>query len=159
MTTFIIIYNLILKDSRLNHPGGKDMQEVIEPLAKFHAIVTSKGRFTIPKETRRVFGIDEGDYVELLIRKLDPNTNKPLRRAITILRVGTNGRGVIPSELTKRLDIQLGEIVEVLLITFFKPEDILSDKVRFKKYIPDLIRKGYAIISEEDEKEIIQFRI
>ncbi len=135
-----------------------DNAKIIEPLAKFHALITTKGRFTIPKETRRVFGIEEGDYLELVIRKLDPQSKKPIMRAVVIVRLSSMGRGVIPTELIKEMRIKLKEdIVEILIVRFFKPEEILKEKVVFRKYIQDLLKKGYAIISREDENNTIQF--
>ena len=133
--------------------------KIIEPLAKFHAQPTTKGRITIPKETRKLYNIEEGDYAELLVRKLEPQTKKPTKRAVLIARVGVNGRVVIPSELSKRIGIQLKQdVIETLLLGFFKPEDVLTDKVIFSKYKNQLLRRGYAIISEDDEK-IIGFQI
>jgi len=134
-------------------------QQVIEPLAKFHAQPTTKGRITIPKETRKLYNIEEGDYAELLIRKLDPQTKKPTKRAVLIAKLNTTGQCVIPSELIKKLDVKIKkEIIEVLLLSFFKPEEILSDKILFEKYKQQLLKKGYAIISPEDET-IIKFNI
>ena len=136
----------------------KDQREIVEPLAKFHALITTKGRFTIPKETRRVFGIKEGDYLELIIRKLDPQTKKPTKRAIIIVRLNVTGQGVVPAELIRKMNIKLKEdILEVLLVRFFKPEEVLKGKIVFEKYVQDLLKKGYAIISEEDEKETLGF--
>ena len=133
--------------------------KIIEPLAKFHAQPTTKGRITIPKETRKLYNIEEGDYAELLIRKLDPQTKKPTKRAVLIAKVGVNGRVVIPSELSKKMGIQLKQdIIEALLLNFFKPEDILTDKVIFSKYKNQLLRRGYVLISEADEK-IIGFQL
>ena len=133
--------------------------KIIEPLAKFHAQPTTKGRITIPKETRKLYNIEEGDYAELLIRKLDPQTKKPTKRAVLIARLNMTGQCVIPSELIKKLGIKIkGETIEVLLLSFFKPEDVLSDKVLFSKYKAQLLRRGYVIISEEDEK-IIGFQL
>ena len=135
-----------------------DNAKIIEPLAKFHALITTKGRFTIPKETRRVFGIEEGDYLELIIRKLDPQTEEPTKRAVIIVRLSSMGRGVIPTELIKEMRIKLKEdIVEILIVRFFKPEEILKGKVVFRRYVQDLLKKGYAIISKEDENNSIQF--
>ena len=133
--------------------------KIIEPLAKFHAQPTTKGRITIPQETRKLYNIEEGDYAELLIRKLDPQTKKPTKRAVLIARVGVNGRVVIPSELSKKMEILLKQdIIEALLLNFFKPEDILMDKVIFSKYKNQLLRRGYVLISEADEK-IIGFQL
>ena len=133
--------------------------KIIEPLAKFHAQPTTKGRITIPKETRKLYNIEEGDYAELLIRKLDPQTKKPSKRAVLIARVGVNGRVVIPSELSKKIGIKLKQdIIEALLLNFFKPEDILTDKIIFSKYKNQLLRRGYAVISSEDET-IIKFNV
>jgi len=132
--------------------------QLSEPLAKFHALITTKGRFTVPKETRKVFGIEEGDYLELIVRKLDPQTKKPTKRAVVIIRLSSMGRGVIPTELARKMGIKLKEdIVEILLVRFFKPEEVLKGKVVFEKYVQDLLKKGYAIISEEDEKSTIRF--
>ena len=136
-----------------------DQERIIEPLAKFHAQPTTKGRITIPKETRKLYNIEEGDYAELLIRKLDPQTKKPTKRAVLIAKVGVNGRVVIPSELSKKMGIKIREeTIEVLLLSFFKPEEGLADKVLFSKYRTQLLKRGYAIISEDDEK-IIGFQL
>ncbi len=133
--------------------------EIIEPLAKFHAQPTTKGRITIPKETRKLYNIEEGDYAELLIRKLDPQTKKPTKRAVLIARLNMTGQCVIPSELIKQLGIKIREeTIEVLLLSFFKPEEVLADKVLFSKYRTQLLKRGYAIISEDDEK-IIGFQL
>lgn len=133
--------------------------KIIEPLAKFHAQPTTKGRITIPKETRKLYNIEEGDYVELLVRKLDPQTKKPTKRAVLIAKLNTTGQCVIPSELSKKIGIQLKQdVIETLLLGFFKPEDVLTDKVIFSKYKNQLLKRGYAIISEDDEK-IIGFQL
>jgi len=117
--------------------------KIVEPLAKFHAQPTTKGRITIPKETR----------------KLDPQTKKPTKRAVLIARLNTTGQCVIPSELIKQLGIKIrGETIEVLLLSFFKPEEVLADKVLFSKYRTQLLKRDYAIISEDDEA-IISFQL
>ncbi|KUH33917.1 hypothetical protein APY94_04085 [Thermococcus celericrescens] len=136
----------------------QDNTKIIEPLAKFHAQPTTKGRITIPKETRRVFGIEEGDYLELIVRKLDQQTKKPTKRAVVIIKLNITGQGVIPAELIRKMDIKIKkDVLEILLVQFFKPEEVLKGRIVFEKYVQDLLKKGYAIISEEDERNTIQF--
>ena len=99
--------------------------KIVEPLAKFHALITTKGRFTIPKETRKLYRIDEGDFVELIVRKIDPQTLTPTKRAVTILKVSTNGVCVLPKVLMNTISVNKGDIIELLLMSSIKPEEIL----------------------------------
>jgi len=130
-------------------------QGIIEPLAKFHARVTSKMRMAIPKETRTLYEINFGDFVEIIIRKLDVETKNPLKRAFAILKLSANGQVVIPKEMAQELGIEKGLIVEVLLIDVIKSEEILRIRSIPPQWAHVLKNKGFAIINENEEKALV----
>jgi len=129
-------------------------EQVIEPLAKFHIRITSGRRFTLPRETRDLYSIKEGYYVELIIRKIDPKHRKIVGRGLFAPKVSTNGVITIPKALVEELEIQKGEVVEILLINYIAPTDI------FKKLSMDhaynLLKGGFSLLDSTTEKEYIK---
>jgi len=129
--------------------------KIIEPLAKFHARVSTKGRIAIPKETRSLFELEYGDYLSLIIRKLDFSTKLPLKRAFLIAKLSSSGQIVVPKQLLNELDIQIGEIVEVLLVGIVKTREILSHANIPSEYKEWIVKKGFSLLSEHDEQDFI----
>jgi len=125
-----------------------DQREIVEPLAKFHIRVTSGRRFTLPRETRDLYSIHEGYYVELIVRKIDPKQQRIIGRGLFVPKVSTNGVITIPKALVNQLNIRKGEIVEVLIIDILKPEDLLSEKAKLLKGV---LRGKYEILTPEQE--------
>ncbi|AEH25100.1 AbrB/MazE/SpoVT family DNA-binding domain-containing protein [Pyrococcus yayanosii] len=126
-------------------------QQIIEPLAKFHAQVYRNGRIAIPKNERDYFGIDQHDIVELIIRKIENGQIKG--RGWFIAQLTVRGVLTIPLGLRKELDISDGDFVEVLLIGFIRIEDVVGE--RGLKIMRALRANDYRIISDEDEKRLL----
>jgi len=121
--------------------------KIIEPLAKFHAKVTRAGQFTFPYYTRLYYNLNIGDFVELIVRIRDSEL-----RGFFIARLGDKAGVTIPSELRTNLGIKQGDVVEVILIKYYRLSDILGDKL---KVLEELALKGYKIITPEEEKQLL----
>jgi len=117
-------------------------EQVIEPLTKFHVKVTRAGQFTFPYYTRLYYNLNIGDFVELIIRTRDSEL-----RGFFIARLGDKARVTIQSELRTNLGIKQGDVVEVVLIKYYRLSDILGDKL---KVLEELALKGYKIITPEE---------
>ncbi|RLF83588.1 AbrB family transcriptional regulator [Thermococci archaeon] len=89
-------------------------------LAKFHVVVHKIGRIIIPAGTRKFYGIDEGDFVEVKIIKYE-NDEKPKEGAFTA-RVSEQGGIFIPKALREVMDIKPGDILEILLLAHYKAD-------------------------------------
>ena len=129
--------------------------KIIEPLAKFHAKVSTKGRVAIPKETRKLYELEYGDYLSLIVRKVDPITKSPIKRAFLIVKLSSNGQVVIPKQLLDELNIEIGEITEVLLVGVVKTREILSKANVPFEYQEWIVKKGFSLISKTEEYEFI----
>ncbi|ALM76226.1 AbrB/MazE/SpoVT family DNA-binding domain-containing protein [Thermococcus barophilus] len=100
-------------------------QQIIEPLAKFHARLDKDGRATIPKHVRAIFHIHQDDYVKATIRKI--NVDLGLKKIFIlgeerdiIMRVGRGGTITIPQKVREKLQLTQGDLVEVSLLNVFK---------------------------------------
>jgi|Deesub1362B_J571_1020462.scaffolds.fasta_scaffold00285_46 AbrB family looped-hinge helix DNA binding protein len=128
------------------------MKEAKEPLAKFHAQVLYNGRISIPENTRLRYGIEKGDYVEIIIRKVGLNNGPILGRGHFVARVSNKGLITIPKGLRSELNIKEKDVVEIVLIDYFKITALLGNK---SKRLSKIIKKGYEILDEESEKELL----
>lgn len=110
----------------------EEQQQVIEPLAKFHARLDKEGRVAIPKAIRDALGLDKNDYVEVIIRKIKIDRAKRqiivLRQAYLITRIGTKGLIFLPADLKKQFELHERDIVEVVLYGFHKFDELVSEK-------------------------------
>nr|CCE70662.1 TPA: SpoVT/AbrB family transcriptional regulator [Pyrococcus abyssi GE5] len=122
-------------------------QQATEPLAKFHVKVTRGGQFTFPYYTRIYYNLNIGDFVELIVR-----TRKSKLRGFFIARLGDKAGVTIPSEIRTNLRIKQGDIVEIVLIKYYRLQDILGDKV---KILEELASKGYKLLTPEEEKQLL----
>lgn len=106
--------------------------QVIEPLAKFHAKLDKEGRVVIPKAIRDALGLDKNDYVEVIVRKIKIDKAKRqiivLRQAYLITRIGTKGLIFLPADLKKQFELHERDIVEVVLYGFHKFDELVSEK-------------------------------
>lgn len=130
--------------------------KIIEPLAKFHIKITSGRRFTLPRETRDLYSIQEGYYVELIVRKIDPKLHKIVGRGLFVPKVSTNGVITIPKALVNKLDIQKGEIVEILLINYISPADLF--KWLPNTYLQNLLKGGFTLLDPTRERNYVRTR-
>lgn len=127
-------------------------EQIAEPLAKFHARVLYNGRIAIPENTRVRYGLGKGDWVEILLRKVEPNNGPILGRGHFFARITNKGLITIPKGLRYELDINEKEIVEVFLLNFFKIETLLRKRcIQASK----LIHEGYEVLDEEAEKRLL----
>ena len=129
--------------------------KIIEPLAKFHAKVSTKGRVAIPKETRALYELEYGDYLGLIIRKINPFTKLPEKRAFLVVKLSSSGQIVVPKSLIENLNLEIGEIIEVLLIGIIKTREILSQANVPEEYKEWILKKGFMPLSEVEEHEFI----
>ena len=129
---------------------GENMTEIAEPLAKFHAEVDRYGRFTLPKTTRKRYNIDRSDFVELIIRII--KEDKILNRVHVFVRVAKDGKIYLPQKVVKEFGIEQDDILEVLLIRYFKIDDLLAEEAREIKH---LLKNKYEIITTTQEREIL----
>ncbi|WP_148290388.1 AbrB/MazE/SpoVT family DNA-binding domain-containing protein [Thermococcus litoralis] len=108
------------------------MTETIEPLAKFHAKLNVEGRITIPSPTRELLGLNQNDYVEVIVRKIEvDHANQKiyvLKQAYLISRIGVNGTLFLPKDLQREMTLQPKELVEVLLVGLHRFDELLSPK-------------------------------
>ncbi|ACS91102.1 AbrB/MazE/SpoVT family DNA-binding domain-containing protein [Thermococcus sibiricus] len=92
----------------------------MEVLAKFHVVVHKIGRIIIPAGTRKFYGINEGDFVEVKIIKYE--NNEKAREGTFTARVGEQGALVIPKALREVMNIKPGDVLEVLLLAHYKAD-------------------------------------
>ena len=130
--------------------------KIIEPLAKFHVKVHSQYRVTFPKETRQAFGIREGDYVVLILRKIHGQPPTAIRRAVLFLKISRNGVMVLPKELTTSFEIEVGEIIEILLIRHVPAPRIPVPEISSIEALAISHKHGFVPISEQQEAEILR---
>ena len=101
------------------------MTEIAEPLAKFHARLDVSGRVTIPRHIRSVFRIHQNDYIKATIRRVNVDLGLKVIYVLgeekdIIMRVGRAGMITIPQEVKEKLQLEPGDLVEVLLLNVFK---------------------------------------
>ncbi|NJE12850.1 AbrB/MazE/SpoVT family DNA-binding domain-containing protein [Thermococcus sp. LS2] len=94
----------------------------MEVLAKFHVIVHKIGRIIIPAGTRKFYGIEHGDFVEIRILKYESD-KKPKEGTFTA-RVGEQGSIFIPKPLREVMGIKPGDVIEVLLLAHHKAGEV-----------------------------------
>ncbi|BAA29497.1 AbrB/MazE/SpoVT family DNA-binding domain-containing protein [Pyrococcus horikoshii] len=92
----------------------------MDVLAKFHTTVHRIGRIIIPAGTRKFYGIEQGDFVEIKIVKYEGE--EPKEGTFTA-RVGEQGSVIIPKALRDVIGIKPGEVIEVLLLGHYKPRN------------------------------------
>jgi len=102
-------------------------QQVLEPLAKFHARVDVNGRILIPKYIRDTYGINPGDFVFLLVRiiQIDKESRKVyvLNQFKFSAKINARGLVVIPKHFRDQYDLKPETLVEVLLLDHHKPNE------------------------------------
>ncbi len=123
-----------------------------EPLAKFHARILSNGRIAIPENTRLRYGFGKGDWVELLIRKVQLEGGPILGRGHFFGRVTNKGLITLPKGLRTELGLKEKEIIEVIILDFFRIEALLKEK---SVYTSKLIHKGYEVLDEKAERLLL----
>ncbi|USG99838.1 AbrB/MazE/SpoVT family DNA-binding domain-containing protein [Thermococcus argininiproducens] len=128
--------------------------QVIEPLAKFHAEVDKYGRFTLPKITRKRYSIEQSDFVELIVRIIRDNV--VLSRVHVFVRVAKDGKIYLPQKIVKKFNIIQDDILEVLLIRYFKIDDLLTEEARNIKH---LLKNKYEILTATQEAEILSTNV
>jgi len=133
----------------------ENQERIVEPLAKFHAKVSTKGRVAIPKETRALYEIQYNDFVILSVRKVDTKAKRPIKRALMLGKVSTSGQTVIPKQLQEDLGIHVGEIVEIALMGVIKTRQFLLRLKLPQKYLEWLLKRGFILIDEETEKSLL----
>lgn len=126
-------------------------QQTVEPLAKFHAQIYKNGRIAIPKNERDYFGIDQYDIVELIVRKVEKNNITG--RGWFLAQLTARGLLTIPFGLRQELNIQEGDFVEVLLLSFVRVEEVIGEEGF--KIMKSLRANDYKVITEEDEKRLL----
>jgi len=132
--------------------GQDSGAKIIEPLAKFHARILSNGRIAIPENTRLRYGFGKGDWVELLVRKIQQNGGPVLGRGHFFARITNKGLITIPKGLRNELDLREKEIIEVILLDFFKIGALLKEK---GVHTSKLVHEGYEVLDEEAEKLLL----
>ena len=100
-------------------------EQVIEPLAKFHARLDVSGRVTIPRHVRSVFHIHRNDYIKATIRHINVDLSLKViyvsgEERNIIMRVGRAGMITIPRKIREKLQLESGDLVEILLLNVFK---------------------------------------
>lgn len=127
-------------------------QQTVEPLAKFHVPVISKFRVVIPDGEKELFRLNKGTYVEIIIRKIDMSTLRPLKRVHTIVKLTNQGMFTLTKPLRQELDVRIGDILEILLIAYYTLEDLVKNEY---KQLLHFIDKGFEVIDEIQEQEIM----
>lgn len=128
-------------------------QRIVEPLAKWHPKVYIKGRIRLVSSEKEAFRLEDGDTVKLIIRKIQIEPYRVLGRAYFEGLIVSGGNITIPKKLMEELGIKVGETVEVLLVGFSRLKEMLPPE--HYEVIKRLKRGSYKIISEEEEKEIL----
>jgi len=134
-----------------------EKQTIVEPLAKFHASINIKGQLVIPAKDREIFGLNKGDYLEIIVRsfKAVDGKLKILKRAYTVVRLSSKGLITIPEEVRKELKISPGDTVEILIVGYHKFDELVSEKG--KQLLKLLQGNSHTqILSSEQEKSILQ---
>ena len=127
-------------------------EQVIEPLAKFHVKVYGNGnRFVLPEPTRIRYRIREGYFIEVIIRTIEIESGAILERAYFIPKVSTNGVITIPKGLVKELNIQKGDVLEVILLNYFSLRRLARGASKLKMPV-----KGYVILEPNEEQQLLK---
>jgi len=130
----------------------QDQAKIAEPLAKFHVKVYGNGnRFVLPEPTRIRYRIREGYFIEVIIRTIEIESGAILERAYFIPKVSTNGVITIPKGLVKELDIQKGDVLEVILLNYFSLGRVARGTSKLKMPV-----NGYVILEPEEERQLLK---
>lgn len=135
----------------------EEQQGIVEPLAKFHASINIKGQLVVPAKDREIFGLNKGDYLEIIVRsfKVVDRKLKILKRAYIVVRLSSKGLITIPEKVRKELNISPGDTVEILIVGYHKFDELVSEKG--KQMLKLLQGNSHTqIISSEQEKSILQ---
>ena len=100
------------------------MKETKEPLAKFQARLDKDGRLVIPRYIRDTLNILQGDYVKVIVRKIQIDFSERVvyvsgQRQV-ISKVGRKGAVYVPLDVRKQLNIEPDELIEIVLVDFYK---------------------------------------
>ena len=132
------------------------MTEVTEPLAKFHVPVISKFRVVIPDGEKELFGLSKGSYIEIIIRKIDPSNFKPLKRIHALVKLTSRGMFTLNKQIRQELGVEIGDILEILLINYYTIEDFVKDEY---KHLFRFGENGFEVIDEHQEREILNTHV
>ena len=128
------------------------MTEIAEPLAKFHVKVAQGRRFTLPEATRLRYDIEEGYYIEVIVRLIDKETKEIVGRGHFVPKVSRFGMITIPKGLCEKLGIEKGDVLEVLLIDYFSIHDILGERA---KKLRNVLRHGFEVLDPLQERQLL----
>ena len=132
-------------------------EQVMEPLAKFHASINIKGQLVVPAKDREIFNLKKGDMLEIIVRSFEVVDEKIniLKRAYIVVRLSSKGLITIPEEVRKELDLSPGDTIEVLIVGFHKFDELISEKG--KQLLKLFQTRSYIqFISSKQEKSILQ---
>ncbi len=134
----------------------QEEQQVIEPLAKFHVPVISKFRVVIPEGEKELFGLSRGTYLEIIIRKIDTSNFKPLKRIHTLVKLTSRGVFTLNKQIRQELGVEIGDILEILLINYYTIEDLVKDEY---SHLVRFVKNGFEVIDERQEREILNTHV
>nr|ADF80244.1 t26-20p [Thermococcus sp. 26/2] len=102
--------------------------KIIEPLAKFQSKLRPQGKVMIPIYIREYYGIQDGDFVVVIIRV--PDESKRVRgRIFAVAKVYDRGVFTIPKKVRDKYGLKVGDFVEILLIDYILVRSQLESKV------------------------------
>ena len=124
------------------------MKEAKEPLAKFHARIDKDGRLIVPRYIRDTLQIEQGDYVKIIVRKIKINFPERViyvsdQRQV-ISKIGRKGAVYIPNEIRKQLNINANELIEVILLDFYKSR-VPDEDTQFKYVFLKVLNEKHAL--------------
>lgn len=108
----------------------QDHQEakVVEPLAKFQSRVRPQGRVMVPIYIREYFGLQDGDFVIVIIRIPDQN-RKIIGRVFAVAKLYDRGVFTIPKPVRDRFGLKVGDFVEILLVDYIHVKSLITNKM------------------------------
>ena len=124
--------------------------KIIEPLAKFQSRVRPQGRVMVPIYIREYFGLQDGDFVVVIIRI--PNQNREIiGRIFAVAKLYDRGVFTIPKKVRDQFDLKVGDFVEILLVDYIRVKSLLENKIG-----PTLTPKAkFDTINEDQELQIL----
>ncbi|MBO8175424.1 MAG: AbrB family transcriptional regulator [Thermococcus sp.] len=126
-------------------------QQVVEPLAKFQSRVRPQGRVMIPIYIREYFGIQDGDFVVVIIRI--PDAQRRIKgRVFAVAKVYDRGVFTIPKKIREQFDLKSGDFVEILLVGYLLIKALLEKRTP----IPIAATPHFEIIDENQERQLLQ---